>query len=190
MQVALLVAAGAAGLALAALAIWAARRYTRATPAAEPVKLEVLDMDDAPVASLARPPPQRARHAPTARPAAATRPPPPSSPRAHPERAPAMVLTQGIGLDDDALDRRPRAPAPAPRAAPPPRPPPKSWAQQALEETPSAVPTEWARRQVGPVEKGRTAGVCGGCAARLSVSNARPLRIACPVCGRTKLLTP
>ena len=52
----------------------------------------------------------------------------------------------------------------------------------------SPIPTEWARRQVGPVEGGRMKGVCSGCGTSLSVSTARPLRIACPVCGRTRLL--
>lgn len=59
------------------------------------------------------------------------------------------------------------------RAAPPP---------------PAPIPTEWARRQVGPAGPGRTKGACSGCGAMLSVSNQRPLRIACPVCGRTRLL--
>jgi hypothetical protein len=101
-----------------------------------------------------------------------------------------MVLTQGVAFQDAEFSRR----APAPHAAPPQRPPMrepppmKSWAQQVMETSPREVPTEWARRQVGPTEPGRTAGACGGCGARLSVSTARPLRIACPVCGRTKLL--
>jgi len=54
--------------------------------------------------------------------------------------------------------------------------------------TPEPVPTEWARRQVGPADPGRSKGACSGCGAMLSVSNVRPLRIACPVCGRTRLL--
>lgn len=58
-------------------------------------------------------------------------------------------------------------------AAPPPPPP---------------VPTEWARRLVGPAPPGRMRGVCSGCGTTLSISTARPLRIACPVCGRTKLV--
>lgn len=53
---------------------------------------------------------------------------------------------------------------------------------------PQPIPTEWARRLVGPAPPGRSKGACSGCGAMLSVSNARPLRIACPVCGRTRLL--
>jgi DNA-directed RNA polymerase subunit RPC12/RpoP len=53
---------------------------------------------------------------------------------------------------------------------------------------PQPIPTEWARRQVGPASPGRTKGACSGCGAMLSVSTQRPLRIACPVCGRSRLL--
>lgn len=109
--------------------------------------------------------------------------PPPTQRNAHPERAPAMVLTTGVEMVDASFERRarPRPVAPAAPARPVPvlakDPPP-----------PSPVPSEWARRQVGPVEPGRTKGVCSGCGTSISVTNARPLRIACPVCGRTKLL--
>ncbi|GEM_PF-4360567 len=78
------------------------------------------------------------------------------------------------------VEEEARGPMPLPpilrqgRSAPPPAPEP--------------IPTEWARRQVGPAPPGRTKGACSGCGAMLSVSAARPLRIACPVCGRTRLL--
>jgi DNA-directed RNA polymerase subunit RPC12/RpoP len=51
------------------------------------------------------------------------------------------------------------------------------------------VPTEWAKRVTGPVEPDRVKGICSGCGTRISVTTKRPLRIACPVCGRTRLLT-
>lgn len=117
-------------------------------------------------------------------PRAPARPPAPTQRNAHPERAPAMVLTTGVDMQDAAFERsaprRGARPAPPqPRAIPVlPRDPPP----------PAPVPSEWARRQVGPVESGRTKGVCSGCGTSISVSDARPLRIACPVCGRTKLL--
>lgn len=73
---------------------------------------------------------------------------------------------------------------------PAPRPEPESELARppvpAMED--SSIPTEWARRQVGPVEPGRAKGVCSGCGTALSISKRRPLRIACPVCGRTRLL--
>lgn len=94
--------------------------------------------------------------------------------------------------------------APAPRAAaavpPPPRvvapiaagrgPPPRAAFDRDVPPEPPAspIPTEWARRLVGPLDAGRTKGVCSGCGTHLSVSTARPVRIACPVCGRTRLL--
>lgn len=53
----------------------------------------------------------------------------------------------------------------------------------------STVQTEWARRHVGPLEPGRVKGVCSGCGTQLSISKHRPLKIACPVCGRTRLLS-
>lgn len=52
----------------------------------------------------------------------------------------------------------------------------------------SPIPTEWARRQVGPLDNGRMKGLCSGCGTHLSISQERPVRIACPVCGRTRLL--
>lgn len=84
-----------------------------------------------------------------------------------------------------------RAPAPqAPPARPPMRLPPgvhqSSWEEQA---PPDPIQTEWARRQVGPVEPGRMKGLCSGCGTALSISLQRPIRIACPVCGRTRLLS-
>ncbi|HET6405882.1 MAG TPA: hypothetical protein VFH78_14660 [Candidatus Thermoplasmatota archaeon] len=209
MELVYLAGALAGGAALAGAAVWAAWRYTRAAPSPAPspapaakevpVKLEIVEEDEHPASFVpARPAPAAA---PAARPRAAPArpvlaPPPPGivPPRAHAARAPAMVLTPGIQMHDEPPAALARAP---PRAAPPvaaPRPPMrepppmKSWAQQVMEHAPAEVPTEWARRQVGVVEPGRTAGACGGCGARLSVSNARPLRIACPVCGRTKLL--
>ena len=196
----LIVAGAIAGAgALSAAALWAAWRYTRApAKAAAPVELEILGEEHPARFVKPSPSPSLARNALPARPPS----PPPARavfgppagvvpPRGHAERSPAMVLTQGVQLTDASPPTpqgRPFVRAPAPR--PPMREPApmKSWAQQVMESTPGEVPTEWARRQVGPVEPGRSAGACGGCGARLSVSNARPLRIACPVCGRTKLL--
>lgn len=52
----------------------------------------------------------------------------------------------------------------------------------------SIAPTEWASRVSGPLPPGHTQGVCSGCGTPLSVGPRRPLRIACPECGRTRLL--
>jgi len=176
-------AAIAAGVGLGGLAAWAAWRYTRAAPnpREETVSFEPIFDDEPP----ARPRPVARPAQPMPRSAA---PLPPPSPRGHAERAPAMVLTQGVAMQDAQLDRRAPARSAPPRAPMREPPPMRSWAQQVKLETKPAVPTEWARRQVGPVEPGRVAGVCGGCGSRLSVSNQRPLRIACPVCGRNKLI--
>jgi hypothetical protein len=65
-------------------------------------------------------------------------------------------------------------------AAPPP-PPPAAEPQE-------GIPTEWARRAVGPAEADRARGVCSGCGTKLAVTKRRPLRIKCPVCGRERLL--
>lgn len=178
----------AATAALTAGAIWAAVRYARpAKGADEPVETKIVE-DEHPATFHAG---TAVRAAQPARPVLAPPPPGILPPRPHAERAPAMVLTRGVEMEDaapPAPSGRPFVRAPAPR--PPMREPPpmRSWAQQVRESTAPEVPTEWARRQVGPVEPGRTSGACGGCGARLSVSSARPLRIACPVCGRTKLL--
>lgn len=184
MQVLYIVGSIAGGIGLATLAIWAAWHYSRGVKSAEPVELEIVEEHPARFVP--------AKPAPVAPPARAQAPPPPpATPRAHAEKAPAMVLTQGVAMQDANFTRGPQRAAPAPPPARPPMrqpPAPKSWAQQVMESTPGDVATEWARRQVGPVEPGRTSGACGGCGARLSVSEARPLRIACPVCGRTKLL--
>src|SRR5882672_1878867 len=60
----------------------------------------------------------------------------------------------------------------------------------ASEPSSPAVPMEWAQRhESGPAAPGRVRGACSGCGTKLTVSNRRPLRIACPVCGRTRLLT-
>lgn len=177
-QIALATGAVAVGAAIVGFGVVIMRK-PRSAPE---VDLEVLE--ESPVTFVPPAPPA---------PAPAAAPPPPSHPRAHPEKAPAMVLTQGARLVDDSFERRVGGPAyapPRPAERPPMRgpPPSKSWAQQTLEELPPPVQTEWARRQVGPLEPGRTSGVCSGCGARLSVSTQRPLRIACPVCGRSKLL--
>lgn len=147
-------------------------------PKPEPVvELEVV-LDDAP-ATFVPPAPK-----PAAAPALPVAAPPPATPRSHPERAPAMVLTRGVQMTDDAFRRPPPA-----RPAPETRAPPRPWARPApREEPPAPVPSEWARRQVGPLEPGRAKGVCSGCGTALSVSMQRPLKIACPVCGRTRLL--
>lgn len=203
MELVYLAGALAGGTLLAGSLVWVARRAMRRPPVATtrkakareaPVPLEVIDFDPAPAAIA----PPRASAAGSARASAGARsparpvlaPPPPGivPPRGHPAHAPAMVLTRGVELQDATAARAPqRAPPPArpPMRAPPPA---KSWAAQAMEQSGPEIPSEWARRQVGPVEPGRVAGACGGCGARLSVSTQRPLRIACPVCGRTKLL--
>lgn len=94
----------------------------------------------------------------------------------------------------------PSPPAPSPRAPPaPPADPDARWRRPSSlggessppprpADEPGGVPSEWARRQVGAVEPGRSKGVCSGCGTMLSISDKRPLRIACPVCGRTRLL--
>lgn len=70
-----------------------------------------------------------------------------------------------------------------PRGHAPPRSQPASAPVQ------SNVPTEWAQRVApGPLPAGRVRGVCSGCGTPLSVSDKRPLKIACPECGRTRLL--
>jgi hypothetical protein len=53
------------------------------------------------------------------------------------------------------------------------------------------IQTEWARRAfTGPVGADRVRGMCSGCGTTLSVARApRPLRTACPVCGRTRVLS-
>ena len=173
----------AGGAGLSGLAVWAAWRSTRTPASEEPVEMELVP-SPRPARIAARPVPVTA-----APPPARAAPPAPASPRSHAQRAPAMVLTQGVAMQDSefsrAAMRAPAAPAQPERRAPPP---PKTWAQQTRESAAPEVQTEWARRQVGPVEPGRVAGACGGCGARLSVSAARPLRIACPVCGRSKLV--
>lgn len=165
--------AGVAGILLA-------RRVKAPKP--EPVvDLEVvMDGDESP-ATFVPPAPKPPAAAPAPAPASA---PPPAHPRAHPERAPAMVLTRGVEMADAAYQR----PAP-PRQAPEPRERPQPWARPPpRQEPPPTVPSEWARRLVGPLEPGRAKGVCSGCGTSLSVSMQRPLKIACPVCGRTRLL--
>lgn len=55
---------------------------------------------------------------------------------------------------------------------------------------PPAVPTEWARRGVGPAPPGKVKGMCSGCGSVLFVScEPRPMRVACPVCGRQRVLS-
>jgi hypothetical protein len=66
---------------------------------------------------------------------------------------------------------------------------PRSLAARPLPASKGGVPTEWARRQVGPLEPGRVRGMCSGCGTAISVSRNRPIRVACPVCGRTRLLS-
>lgn len=109
--------------------------------------------------------------------------PPRASAASRPEREPVMILTNGVRMRDMNFQRgglggSPPNVASRPREVVLPRAPPP----------PAPVPSEWARRQVGPVDPGRSKGVCSGCGTSISVSNARPLRIACPVCGRSKLL--
>lgn len=55
---------------------------------------------------------------------------------------------------------------------------------------PTSVPTEWAQRAPdgAALPPGHVRGVCSGCGTPLSVGPRRPLRIACPECGRTRLL--
>lgn len=146
------------------------------------VELEVV-LDESPVTFVPPAPQPAAPPVPAVPPQAA---PPPPSPRSHPERQPAMILTRGVQMSDSAFQRQ-APPRQAPASMPESRPQP--WARpRPREEAPAPVPTEWARRQVGPLEPGRAKGVCSGCGTALSVSMARPLRIACPECGRTRLL--
>src|SRR5438552_18027581 len=71
-----------------------------------------------------------------------------------------------------------------------PRPPMQGVDRPAVAAPESAIPMEWAHRhEGGPAPAGRVRGVCSGCGTKLTVSNRKPLRIACPVCGRTRLLT-
>ncbi|HEX2022136.1 MAG TPA: hypothetical protein VHH36_05445 [Candidatus Thermoplasmatota archaeon] len=109
--------------------------------------------------------------------------PPPEPPVAHelveddapfappPQRRPEPEFDDSFGVAS--------APAPPPRDELPPPP---------VEMTQSAIPTEWAKRALGAVEPGRVRGICSGCGTPLSVSKRRPIRIACPVCGRTRVL--
>lgn len=110
------------------------------------------------------------------------------------EIVPAPVAA-GPRFEDDPFS----VAAPPPRAAALPEASPLSLVTKRMlrptydpEDPPefreSAVTTEWARRQVGPVDRGRQKGVCSGCGTHLSISQERPLRVACPVCGRTRLL--
>lgn len=106
------------------------------------------------------------------RPPQVRRSPPP------PERVEVEFQVEDFGVAADPLRAdppRPRAgPAMMPRSPPPPE---------------DAIPTEWARRFTGEAEAGRAKGICSGCGTKLSVGMQRPLRIACPVCGRQRLLT-
>lgn len=55
----------------------------------------------------------------------------------------------------------------------------------------ATVPLEWAERAhpgAGPVP-GRARGVCSGCGTAINVSMRRPVRVACPECGNTRLLS-
>jgi hypothetical protein len=73
-----------------------------------------------------------------------------------------------------------------------PRPPMRGVDPPASATAPeSAIPMEWAQRHEGggPAPPGRVRGACSGCGTKLTVSDRRPLRIACPVCGRARLLT-
>jgi DNA-directed RNA polymerase subunit RPC12/RpoP len=128
-------------------------------------------------------------------------PPPPAPPPEHhmippPERPPWARPE----LEARTASPPPRPPAPGPRppasfeedsfsVARPAPAPPRARSGAALPVDVGGIPTEWARRQVGPPEAGRAVGLCSGCGTRISVSRTRPLRIACPVCGRTRLLT-
>lgn len=70
------------------------------------------------------------------------------------------------------------------------RPPMRGVDRPAAPLPESAIPMEWAQRyEGGPAPEGRVRGACSGCGSKLTVSNRKPLRIACPVCGRTRLLT-
>jgi len=98
-------------------------------------------------------------------------------------RAPAKAARD----DDEPLDLpplfEPRAPAPRQGPAAP-------GARRPLtDEGERTIPSEWARRLSGEPDAGRQRGVCSGCGTALSVSSKRPLRITCPECGRTRLLT-
>ena len=97
------------------------------------------------------------------------------------------------GFDDHFGVSRHAPPAPTPRPPPAPAParaprgPPPRAPLPAPE--PSTIPTEWAARATdAPLPPGHVRGVCSGCGTPLSVGPRRPLRIACPECGRTRLL--
>lgn len=88
--------------------------------------------------------------------------------------------------------------APPPFPAPPTRAPPQPQAPPYVTPRPVREPrvemppvqTEWARRAFGPLGADRVRGMCSGCGTMLSVARApRPLRTACPVCGRTRVLS-
>lgn len=99
-----------------------------------------------------------------------------------------VVALEVIG-DDDQPEPGDHFSVSRPAGATPPRP-----AMRGVERPPggpeSNIPMEWAHRhEGGPAPPGRVRGVCSGCGSKLTVSNRKPLRIACPVCGRTRLLT-
>lgn len=87
---------------------------------------------------------------------------------------------------DDHFGVSPNHPhPPRPAAAPAPR------SVQARPHLPaSTVPTEWAARvtPATPLAPGHTRGACSGCGTMLSASPRRPIRLACPECGNTRLL--
>lgn len=143
------------------------------------------------------------RRKPVAREPPLARAPPP------PPRASAPPPEAWSDDDDDAVEfalvddepparAAPRAPPrapPAPQSPPPARPapyrppPPGRPIAPEMDDPVGTVPTEWARRHVGPLEPGRVKGICSGCGTPISISTRRPLRVACPVCGRTRLLS-
>lgn len=142
---------------------------------------------DVPVGARPRGPPpgKTAAHAPPA---------PVAPPRAPPEQAADddWEETVDFAIVEDEPEPAPAPPprAPAPTTPPPPPhrgPPPRPYVPEMEQE--GVVPTEWARRHVGPLEPGRVKGICSGCGTPISISKRRPIRVACPVCGRTRLLS-
>lgn len=151
------------GFGLGVLSILLVRRRSK-----EVIAYEVVEEDvPPPRAAAAHPPPPPPPPAPSR---------PERSPWAPPERPPEEPAF------DDTFSVASERPPPTARdeLARPPVP---------EMSAPSTVPTEWARRHVGPVEAGRVKGVCSGCGTAITISKVRPVRIACPVCGRTRLLS-
>ena len=113
-------------------------------------------------------------------------PPPTHDP---PPVTPAQPSWDEVEFEIVEDDEPPRATRPAPQPARPRPPPARAVQPLPPTESPGEIPTEWARRHVGAAPPDRVKGICSGCGTPLSISRRRPLRVACPVCGRTRLLS-